>query len=426
MNPTSGHPRSPNAAEERALALIDEAWLLRSLSDLVALPSWGGDEASAQERMAELLADSGFEVDVWEIDEDRLRTHPSYATELERDRPLGVVGVMTGRAPGPTLVLNGHVDVVPPGNESFWTRGPFVCAVEDGRVFGRGVLDMKGPLLAALAGIRAAVASGWEPAGRLLMHSVIGEEDGGLGTLASVLRGHTGDGAVVMEPTGLHVASAQAGALNFRLTVPGQAAHGALRYEGVSAIDNFIHVYRALSELESARNQGVDDPRFSHLPIPYPICVGTVEGGEWASSVAQRVTAEGRFGVPVGERVETARRVLEDHVARACGEHPWLRERPARLEWWGGQFGPCESPAEARIVEVSLGVAATLDAEKARPVGVPYGSDLRLLVNEGGTPGVLFGPGDIRLAHGEDESISIVELMNGARAVALTVMRFFA
>ena len=137
-----------------------------------------------------------------------------------------------------------------------------------------------------------------------------------------------------------------------------------------------------------------------------------------------RVRAEARFGVHVDEPVEKARSVLEEAVREACLAHPWLAEHPASVEWWDGQFAPCATEAGAAIVETALGVAGSLGRGPGHPVGVPYGSDLRLLVNDGATPGVLFGPGDVRGAHREDESIAIDELVDGARAVALTVLRY--
>ena len=426
-----GHQFGTVGVETVAIAVaapaIDEAWLLETLAGLVAIPSWKGDERVAQEYVAAVMDGLGMDLDVWEIDEAELSRHADYATELERERPLGVVGRMDwggGAGSGPTLVLNGHVDVVPPGDVSRWTAPPFRMDVRDGRVFGRGVLDMKGPLVAGLAGVKAVLDAGVGLCGSLLFQSVIGEEDGGLGTLASVLRGHTGDGAIVLEPTGLHVAHAQAGALNFRLTVPGRAAHGALRHEGVSALEKFMLVYEHLMDFERQRNACVGDPRFGSNPAPYAICIGTVQGGEWASSVPEVVRAEGRFGVGVGEDVHAARRLFEAQVAECCARDDFLRDDPIRVEWWGGQFAPCETPEDARIVTVARSVVRDLGVGRGGLAAVPYGSDLRHLVNAGGTPGVLFGPGDVANAHREDESIGVAELVDGARAVALAVMRF--
>ena len=429
---------SLQSAERAVLDTVDENWLLETLAGLVAIPSWQGRERPAQEYMADVFAGLGLELDVWEIDEAELSRHPEYASEIVREDPLGVVGCWEGEGGdgGPALVLNGHVDVVPPGDEERWTTPPFEMAVRNGRsraagparrrVYGRGVLDMKGPLIAGLAGVKAVLESGIPLRGSLRFQSVIGEEDGGLGTLAAVLRGHVGDGAIVLEPTGLEVAAAQAGALNFRLTVPGRAAHGALRHEGVSALEKFMLLYQDLMDFETERNAGADDPRLSAYPVPYPICIGTVRGGEWASSVPENVRAEGRFGVAVREDVRAARAALEARVAARCGRDDFLRSNPARVEWWGGQFAPCETAPGAPIVSVVRGVARDLGLGGGEPVGVPYGSDLRHLVNTGHTPGVLFGPGDIGEAHCENESIAVQKLMDGARAVALIVVRYLS
>lgn len=436
------HSLSP--AEAEVLGAIDEAWLLETLADLVAIPTWGGRERGAQEYVAAVMDGLGMDVDTWEIDEGELARHSDYATEIERADPLGVVGTacwgdggpsLAEGSPGhrregasgergPTLVLNGHVDVVPPGDPSRWATPPFEMARRGGRVYGRGVVDMKGPLVAGLAGVAAVMARGSGLRGSLLFQSVVGEEDGGLGTLASVLRGHVGDGALVLEPTGLSVATAQAGALNFRLTVPGRAAHGALRHEGVSALEKFMLVYEDLVAFERERNRDVTDPRLSALAVPYPISVGTVRGGDWASTVPESVRAEGRFGVGVREDVAAARRALEARVNAVCARDGFLREHPVGVEWWGGQFAPCETPGDAAVVRVARSVARDLGLGGADVVGVPYGSDLRHLVNAGGTPGVLFGPGDVSQAHRANESIGVGELVEGARAAALCVMRF--
>ena len=415
---------------------VDEQWLLETLKGLVAIPSWRGRERPAQEYMADVLSGMGLELDVWEIDEAELSRHPEYATEIVREDPLGVVGFWEGEGGGggPALVLNGHVDVVPPGDEGRWTTSPFAMDVRDDpsraaegarrRVYGRGVLDMKGPLVAGLTGVKAVLDSRVPLRGSLRVQSVIGEEDGGLGTLAAVLRGHVGDGAIVLEPTRLQVAAAQAGALNFRLTVPGRAAHGALRYEGVSALEKFMLLYQDLMDFEAERNAAADEPRLAAYPVPYPICIGTVQGGEWASSVPETVRAEGRFGVGVHEDVRAARTALEARVASCCDGDDFLRLHPARVEWWGGQFTPCETAADAPIVTVVRGAARDLGLGGDEVVGVPYGSDLRHLVNTGRTPGVLFGPGDVGEAHRENESIAVQDLVDGARAIALTVLRY--
>ena len=130
---------------------------------------------------------------------------------------------------------------------------------------------------------------------------------------------------------------ANAGALTFRLRIPGQATHASRHLEGISAIGKLWPIWQALLQLEQARNAHVD-PLFARWELPYPICIGTVSSGVWASSVPDLLVAEGRLGVAIDEPVEQARTAFEEAVADACERDPWLRHHPVEVEWWGGQF----------------------------------------------------------------------------------------
>lgn len=409
--------------EERALAAIDTTALVDCVCELIAIESTGGNETPAQRLVARLMRDMGMDVDEWELDVAALRLDPAWSTELERERPIGVVG-RTGAGRGPALVLNGHVDVVPAGVLERWSTPPFRGTVRDGRVYGRGAADMKGGLCCALFAVRALRAAGIRPLGSVIVQSVVGEEDGGIGTLAAIRRGHTGDAAIVLEPTRLAVAPAQAGAFNFRVTVPGLAAHGALRAEGVDPIDKFIPLYRALQELERRRNARPRHPLFADHELPYAICVGTLRAGVWASTVPEALTFEGRMGVAPDEDPEAARRELTDVLAQAAAADPWLRDHAPRLEWWGGQFAPAATPADHDIVRTVADALRSVTGGEPTVSGMPYGADMRLLVHEGATPALLFGPGDVRRAHAPDEFVAIDDLVAATRTLVLTILRF--
>jgi acetylornithine deacetylase len=411
------------AAEAAVLDRIDRTTLLADLSALIAIDSVAGRETPAQEWMAARLRELGGTVDTWDIDFAELQRHPAFSMEVERDHGLGVVGAV-GTGNGRTLILNGHVDVVPTGDATQWSAPPFAATIRDGRVIGRGACDMKGGLAAGLAAMRAIVASGVPLNGRLALHSVIAEEDGGAGTLATLQRGHTGDAALSMEPTELTLAPAHAGALSFRIRVPGRAAHGCVREEGVSALETFRPVHDALLALEAERNQRLRQPLFERYRLPYALSIGRVTAGDWPSSVPDLLLCEGRYGIAPGEDAMAAQREFEDAVAAAARIDPFLRDRPPTVEWWGGQFLPAATPVDAPIVATVSDAIVAVTGDAPRIEGMTYGADMRLLVNEGRIPTVLFGPGDVRHAHRPDEHVAIADLLTVARVIAVTALRF--
>ena len=337
---------------------------------------------------------------------------------------------------------------MPVGDDAAWTTPPWDPAVRDGCVYGRGAVDMKGGLCCALFAAKAVRDAGIRLCGRLSVASVVGEEDGGTGTLATLLRGHTAHGAIVIEPTRLQVVPAQAGSLMFRLIVHGLAAHGCVREEGVNAVELFVPLLAALRRLESDRcgvrgsgeagpagAAGSDtyraavagdphSPLFAPYRLPWPIEVGIVRAGEWASSVPDTLVAEGRYGVAVGEDVAVARRAFEEAIARAAAAQPWLAAHPPEVEWWGGRFDPAVTDPADPIVAAVTSAAADVTGSAPRVEGVTYGADMRLLVNVGGIPTVLFGPGDVRVAHMPDEHVPIDDLRVAAQALILTAVRF--
>ena len=413
--------------ERRAAEAVDAGRLFRILGDLIAIESVANRETPAQERVAEEMRSIGLETDVWEIDFARLRRHPAYTADVDRHEGLGVVGTMghtDPRGEGRTLILNGHIDVVPAGEVERWTHPPFELTRHAGRLFGRGVVDMKGGLCCALEAAQALRDAGVDLDGALQIQSVIGEEDGGSGMLATIERGHTGDGAIVVEPTQFVIAPAQAGALSFRLTVAGLAAHGALREEGVDPVEKFIPVFQRLRALEAARNRDVADPLFRAEALPYALTMGRLRAGIWPSTVAESLVVEGRFGVAPGEDLAEARRALEDAVAEAADGDAWLLDHPPAVEWVGAQFAAARTDESDPVVSALAGAVQTLGGTEARLGGMRYGADMRLLVNQGHVPTVLFGPGDVRRSHRPDESIRARDLVEAARILAVAAIRF--
>jgi len=404
------------------LAAVDgqAAMMFAQLSDLVAVPSISGSDAENEvlEHLARVFGDCGLDVDHWQLDLDDLYARPDFpGVEVERSEAWGLVGRLAGRGGGADLMFNGHVDVVPPGDLAQWPAAPFVPTLTGGRLAGRGTCDMKAGLVAAIWATNAIRTSGVELEGDIVIAAVLGEEDGGLGTFATLARGWTADACVIPEPTDLDLVPGNAGSLTFRLTIHGLATHAARRAEGVSAIDKLVPILRLLHELETSRNADIE-LLARRWPLAYPISIGTVHGGDWASSVPDRVVAEGRLGVLLGEDLADARAALEAAVAAGCADDPWLVDHPVTVEWWGGQFASGRLPAGSDLVERVGDAHRHAGGGPHRTWIAPYGSDLRLMTGIGGVPTLQYGPGDVTLAHGPNEHVVLADVQTCARTLA--------
>ena len=421
-----------SAAEREALAAVDQigsAGWTALLAELIAIPSVTGSaaEAEALRWVAERLTALGCAVDHWQVDLADITADPGFpGMEAPRQEAWGTVGVLGGEVTDEVAIaFQGHIDVVPPGDLTLWGGDPFTARVTDGVMFGRGACDMKAGVVANLVAVEALARSGVPLPGPVAVHAVGGEEDGGLGAFATLRRGHRAHACVITEPTSGRAIVATGGALTFTLTVEGASTHGSTRYEGVSALDVFLPVYQALQDLERERNASVTEV-MREFPIAYPLSVGRVQAGDWSSTVPDRLTAEGRYGVAIGEDVAGARAVLEERVAEASAADPWLRDHPVQVAWSGGQFASGEFAARGGGPHWLLPTLqdAVVDAggDRPAPAGAPYGSDLRLY-NDAGVPSLHYGPGEVKYAHSTVEQVCLAEIGTVARALVLTALR---
>jgi acetylornithine deacetylase len=319
-------------------------------------------------------------------------------------------------------MLNAHVDVVPPGDLDTWTgRDAFSGSISNGMLWGRGACDMKGGLVAAAWAVQALTRVGVPLRGDLVLACVQGEEDGGLGTYATLARGWRADACVIPEPTSLDLVPANAGSLTFRLRIHGRATHASRRTSGVSALEKFGLIFAALRDLEARRNETVH-PLMARWDVAYPIEIGVVRSGDWPSSVPDLLIAEGRYGVALDETPEAARQEFEAALTWVGDADPWLRAHPAEVEWWGGQFAPGRTDPGTAIIARVMAAHADVGGSPQQVWGAPYGSDLRLMTGLGGVPTVHYGPGDAGLAHGPQEHVPIEEVVTAARTFAVLAM----
>lgn len=362
--------------------------LYKLLRRLVSKPSVTGTEADAQQIIKSEFEALGLDPDVWNPDIDLLRDHPAFFETVSYEeygyegRP-NVAAVRSGSGGGPSLAFSGHIDVVDVEARD-WTYDPWDPTVTNGRMYGRGTADMKGGIAAYFHAVKALEEFDVQLAGDLILQSTIEEEAGGVGgVLSALLRGYQPDAAIITEPYGIpNIGIASAGVQYFRITIPGKAAHAARGYKGVNAIEKAVAVCQALMELDQERKE-----RISYEPVVRRssqaegevtnLNLGTIEAGDWPSTVPPQAVIEGRIGWPPGEtRTEVCQQV-ENTVADAANKDEWLSDFPPEIEWFGWSANPHEVNPDEEIVQL-----AKRHAEQATGGGVSTLESRRIV--EGG------------------------------------------
>lgn len=397
----------------------------RLLQKLVQEGSTRGSESGAQAVIIEKCRELGLEMDIWEIGGERLTSHYAFCSDRKDFKGTpNAVGILKGAGGGKTMILNGHIDVVPAGNFNEWERDPFSGHIECGKLYGRGSTDMKGGTVALLMAIEAIKNSGIVLKGDVLFESVIEEESGGAGTLATVLRGYRADGAIIPEPTNLKIFPKQQGSMWFRISVKGKAAHGGTRYEGINAIEKAMLVIDRLRHLENDRNEKITDPLFKNIPIPIPINIGKLHSGDWPSSVPDLAIIEGRLGVAPDESQENAKRELEAALTSLFADDSWFKENMPVIEWFGASWLPGSLDPDHELITV---LAEKFTAVKQRPPLIeasPWATDGGILSKVGDIPVVVFGPGVTETAHQANEYIRLEDVFDTAEIIALTLLKW--
>jgi acetylornithine deacetylase/succinyl-diaminopimelate desuccinylase family protein len=381
-------------------------------------------EAACQDAISAELVALGFEIDRFEALPGR----------------YDVVGRLAGAGGGRSLILNGHVDVVPAGDPSAWPHDPWGGELEGGKLWGRGACDMKGGIGCGIVALRALQALGVRLAGDVVFQSVVDEETGGPGTHTALARGHVADAAIVLEPTARTIVTVEGGLEWVRVVVRGRTGHSAIRYrsvhaggrgEAVSAIEKAVKLLAAVAELE--RHWAVHKV---HPLMPRGITTinpGVIAGGSGggADGVPNGMIAYSNFadycalGLSLkylpDERGEDVKAEFEQYIARVAAADPWLREHPPEIEWGiaGVSFPPSEVPSSHPLV-TTLSAAFEAVAGEPRLAGFEAVSDLAWLA-EAGIPAVLYGPGDFAQAHSSAEYVAVDDLVEVATVVALAI-----
>lgn len=417
----------------KAAAERNRDYLVMLIQDLVRMRSYPGETEEIQLFLQEKLAQLGMETNLVKVEPARLEQYKGFSDDgFPYDHRYSLLGRKkgSGGAAAPdarSLLLNGHVDVVPPGDLSCWHDDPFSGRYADGKIYGRGSLDMKGGLAAGITACKLLLDLGFVNSGDLLISSVCGEETGGCGSFALVESGIKADGCIILEPTQLKICHIQSGCHTFKITLKGRSIHACMAYKGVNAIDKFYLIYQALQQMDKERHARYGQPVAARYENPFniaPLNVGTISAGEWPSSVPDKLEARGRMGIFPGETVEEMHREFEAAIQAAAAQDPWLAENRPLVEWYEGLFEPAVLDSESDLVQTLAAVHEQATGSPARFEAVTYGSDMRIFNLYANIPAVLYGPGDVSLAHTVNEFIEVDQALEAVCAVALMICKW--
>jgi succinyl-diaminopimelate desuccinylase len=389
-------------------SVLDVEGLIGFTRELVRIPSVhdparGWSEAPAAEAVAERMRSFGWSPEL-EL--------------VEPGRP-NVVAVIEGDRPGPTLMFEGHTDVVTEGDPAGWHVDPFGAELRDGRIWGRGSADMKAGLAAMLFAVDALVRSG-SFGGRIVLGALVDEEGMMAGAKHFVASGRADgiDAVICCEPEGGEICHVAKGALRLRLAFQGVMAHGAMPFQGRNPVRAAGHVLAALTDLE-ARLQALhgEHEHLGHVWVtptvlragePVQMNVMPAAASAW---IDVRTIPGVDHSALTAEVLSVARATAADHGVGV--EIEVIDDRPS-----------VATAAEHPLVRAVWDAHATVTGELPRLGGVPGATDGTVLTSRTGMASVVYGPGGKWIAHQADEFVEVDDIVRHARVYVEAARRF--
>jgi acetylornithine deacetylase len=374
-----------------------------------------GEEKACQEFVAQSLRGWGCEVDPYELlDVPGFLEHPYCLTDREfKDRP-NVTGRLPGKGAGRSLLVSGHVDVVPLGDAP-WTRPPYGAEIEDDKLYARGAYDMKGGLAAGLMAARCLADLALPLRGDFLVESVVDEEfAGGDGTLAGRLRGVRADAAIIPEPTNLVLCPAHHGGRFYRFHLGGRAGRDFAGEELYNPIYAMAHLVGFIQEYGKERDRTLQPPPIFAGEEGLPLRVTHIKAGGFGPDSVDGIPpdcwAQLFIETYPGTTDEDLERDFLGALHRRIEADPVFEGAEVRFEGIHHFLPGSEIPADHPVVDCLQEAANDAHLGSLPVRGCPFPCDAWMLNGMGQTPTVILGPGGGN-AHGPDEFVKIEDVL---------------
>jgi acetylornithine deacetylase len=394
--------------------------------ELIRFPSLRGQEHTAQDFVFNELKSRGLAMDRWAIDVAEIENHPGFSpVKVDYSNAINVVGTHRPREEtGKSLILNGHVDVVPVGPLDMWTKPPFEPWRDGDWLYGRGGADMKAGIAANIFALDALKSLGYQPAATVHVQSVTEEECTGNGALSALVRGYRADAAIIPEPEDDKLVRANVGVIWFRVHVRGLPVHVREAGAGANAIEASFDIMKGLRGLEADWNSRQKDHRyFENYDHPINLNFGLIEGGDWASSVPAWCSFDCRISIYPGVDPRDAAREIEACVRNAALANAFLSNNPPEVEF-NGFFAEGYVLEEGSEAEATLGRAhAAAYGKSLETMVTPGYLDGRVFVLYGDIPCLVYGPYSENI-HGFDERVSLSSVKRVTGSIALYIAQW--
>lgn len=384
-----------------------------------------GEEHEALDEMHRQYASRGYQTTRLEMDHQVLAQHSSAGRISDKHSKAPViVGVHEPASSipgGKSLILNGHIDIVPNGPHELWTHDPYSGLIEGDWLYGRGSCDMRAGAVANMYALDALRSIGKQPASKVILESVPEEESTGNGTMAAHLAGYTADAVLIPEPTNEELVRANVGVIWFKIAVAGRPVHVLKAKEGSNAIESIWKIVGGLKELEKEMNdQKQGRLYFEHMASPINLNVAMIQGGDWASSVPAWCAIDCRVALFPGVTAQEVAGKIEQKITEVSKTDAFLRDSPAKVSW-NGFF------AEGYVLEPGSEAEEVLKTAHQQVTGteltsmtMPAYLDTRIFALEQKIPALCYGPIGECL-HGFDERVSISSIQRVTTTIALFI-----
>lgn len=415
--------------EKTVFSKIEKNWneQIKFLQDLGRFPSTLENEAPIQRFIESKFNNMKLDVDSFVPDIQQLASLPGYSQPewSYAGRPI-VVGKLPvkGEKTGKSVIFQGHIDVVSPEPVDLWDYDPWGSTIVDGKMYGRGLQDMKSGVAAMIYAVKAIQDLNIDLGADVILKTVYEEECTGNGALAAIERGYHADAALIPEPFGPNALIAQVGVIWMRVKVTGLGSHVE---SGDSAVNAIEKAYELIKEIKNYEKDINDEkrkhPDFKDVDHPLNVNVGIIRAGDWASTVPAECTFEVRVGLYPGEDPQKVKDELKERLLDYAAKDAWFKKVPPEITFYGFHAPGVSVNPNEEIFQYLEEAHNLVESEKMNYMATTATTDIRYYYLYYDTPATCYGPVGGNM-HAANEWVDLESVKNCTKVYAAFLLKW--